>query len=150
MVINCDIILAASSAMFALPEVKVGVVALAGALPRLGRVVGRQRAMEMVVTGRGVNAREGREWGFVNEVVDDGVVVKRAVEVAETICGNSPDGVLVSKSGVEMGWAGLGVEEATEKVLREGWARMEGGENMKEGLKAFVEKRKPRWRDSKL
>ncbi|KAI4171093.1 MAG: hypothetical protein LQ343_004505 [Gyalolechia ehrenbergii] len=53
MVVNCDMVLASPSAMFALPEVKVGVVALAGALPRLGRVVGRQRGMEMVLTGRG-------------------------------------------------------------------------------------------------
>lgn len=117
--------------------------------------------------GDGVDG-EGRGWGFVNEVVGDGYdgggggegreegegrykgVVEKAVEVAETICGNSPDGVVVSKYGIETGWEGMGVEEATEKVLREGWAGMEGGENMREGLKAFVERRKPRWRDSKL
>ncbi|KAL9600337.1 MAG: hypothetical protein Q9219_003287 [cf. Caloplaca sp. 3 TL-2023] len=161
--LNCDIVLASPDAVFALPEVKVGVVALAGALPRLVRTVGRQRAMEMAVTGRGVRAEEMKGWGVVNEVVsaasDSGAVgdgdageavTKRAIEVAEMICRNSPDSVLVSKFGVEMGWAGIGVEEATERVTRDGWGRMEGGENMREGVKAFVEKRRPRWKDSKL
>ncbi|KAL8918559.1 MAG: hypothetical protein Q9208_007271 [Pyrenodesmia sp. 3 TL-2023] len=153
MAVNCDMVIAGRGAVFGLPEVKVGVVALAGALPRVVRTVGRQRAMELVLTGRQLGAEEAREWGLVNEVVDDkveGGVVKRAVEVAEVICGNSPDSVVVSKMGVEMGWEGIGVEEATEKVLSEGWARMEGGENMREGVRAFVEKRKARWRDSKL
>ncbi|KAL8762256.1 MAG: hypothetical protein Q9184_001704 [Pyrenodesmia sp. 2 TL-2023] len=153
MAVNCDMVIAGRGARFGLPEVKVGVVALAGALPRVVRTVGRQRAMELVLTGRQLGAEEAREWGFVNEVVDDkdgGDIVKRAVEVAEVICGNSPDSVVVSKMGVEMGWDGIGVEEATEKVLREGWARVEGGENMREGVRAFVEKRKARWKDSKL
>ncbi|KAI4131545.1 MAG: hypothetical protein LQ338_001179 [Usnochroma carphineum] len=170
MVLNADIVVSSPSASFALPEVRVGVVALAGGLPRLARTVGRQRAMEMALTGREYSAEAMRRWGVVNEVVgchsgtdgggeDDGKggreggigVVERAIEVAEQICGNSPDGVVVSKMGVEVGWGdGGGVEEATERVEREGWGRMEGGENMKEGLRAFVERRGARWVDSKL
>ncbi|KAI4203827.1 MAG: hypothetical protein LQ346_001704, partial [Caloplaca aetnensis] len=151
MAVNCDLVVASRGAVFGLPEVKVGVVALAGALPRVVRTVGRQRAMELVLTGRQLRSEEARDWGLVNEVVDEGAdVVMRAVEIAEVICGNSPDSTIVSKMGVDMGWDGTGVEEATQKVLRDGWAKVEGGENMKEGVKAFVEKRRPRWKDSKL
>lgn len=152
MIINCDIVLASAAAKFALPEVKRGVIALAGALPRLVRTVGKQRAMEMALTGRSLNAHEARDWGLVNEVVDDdaGTVLERAVELATVIAENSPDSVVVSREGVLLGWHGLGAEEGTESLILGSWKRMEGGENMKEGVKAFVEKRKPRWVDSKL
>ncbi|KAL8792303.1 MAG: hypothetical protein Q9195_005094 [Heterodermia aff. obscurata] len=151
-VINCDIVLASAVAKFALPEVKRGVIALAGALPRLVRTVGKQRAMEMALTGRSLDAHEARSWGLVNEVVDGdaGMVVERAVELATAIADNSPDSVVVSREGVLLGWHGLGAEEGTESLIQGSWKRMEGGENMKEGVKAFVEKRKPRWVDSKL
>ncbi|KAL8662895.1 MAG: hypothetical protein Q9202_004317 [Teloschistes flavicans] len=159
MAVNADMVLASPAAVFALPEVRVGVVALAGALPRLVRTVGRQRAMELALTGRRIGAEEARQWGLVNEVVDvagaeggggEMAVVRRAVEVARVICANSPDSVVASKYGVEMGWEGGGVEEGTDKVVKEMWERMEGGENMREGVRAFVEKRQARWVDSKL
>lgn len=152
MSVNCDLVIAAQSAVFGLPEVKVGVVALAGALPRLVRTVGRQRAMELCLTGRQARAEEMARWGIVNAVVDGNgeAVVERAVQLAERISENSPDSIIVSKMGLELGWDGVGVEEATESIVREGWRGMEGRENMKEGVKAFVEKRKARWVDSKL
>ncbi|KAI4163330.1 MAG: hypothetical protein LQ342_003065 [Letrouitia transgressa] len=152
MAINADLIVASSGAIFALPEVKVGVVALAGALPRLVRTVGKQRAMEMALTGRNVSAQEAEAWGLVNRVVEGGsdAVVKEALRLANLVCGNSPDSVLVSKYGVDLGWEGIGVGEGTQRILVEGWTRMEGKENMKEGLTSFVGKRKPRWVDSKL
>ncbi|SLM33691.1 enoyl-hydratase [Lasallia pustulata] len=64
--INADMVLASAAATFGLPEVKRGVVALAGALPRLVRTVGRQRAMEMALTGRTLSAHEAREWGTLD------------------------------------------------------------------------------------
>ncbi|KAJ5172632.1 Crotonase core [Penicillium capsulatum] len=160
MIINSDLVVAASRAVFGLPEVKRGVVALAGALPRLVRTVGKQRAMEMVLTGRMVEAVEAERWGLVNEVVEGGdaegdevvgeKVVRRAVEIAGEIAGNSPDAVLVSREGVKLGWEGIGADEATG-MLNETWVkRLYEGENIKEGLRAFVEKRKPVWVDSKL
>ena len=151
-IINCDIVLASAVAKFALPEVKRGVIALAGALPRLVRTVGKQRAMEMALTGRSLDAHEARHWGLVNEVVDGaaGIVVERAVELATAIAENSPDSVIVSREGVLLGWYGLDAEDGTESLIQGSWKRMEGGENMKEGVNAFVEKRKPRWVDSKL
>ncbi|KAJ5373137.1 Crotonase core [Penicillium concentricum] len=158
MIINSDIVIASSRAVFGLPEVKRGVVALAGALPRLVRTVGKQRAMEMVLTGRMVSAVEAEKWGLVNSVVEVGedeeeigrAVLEKALGVAKEISGNSPDSVLVSREGVKLGWEGIGADEATV-MLNDTWVkRLYEGENIKEGLKAFVEKRKPVWVDSKL
>ncbi|TAQ88828.1 hypothetical protein B7494_g2829 [Chlorociboria aeruginascens] len=150
MIINADIVVADAGAVFALPEVKVGVVALAGALPRLVRTIGRQRAMEMVLTGRNVGAEEAERWGVVNRVVESGQCVAEALGIARVIAGNSPDSVLVSREGVKLGWDGVGAEEGT-RLLEENWyGRIEGGTNMKEGIRAFVEKRQPVWVPSKL
>ncbi|EKG10063.1 hypothetical protein MPH_12843 [Macrophomina phaseolina MS6] len=152
MIINADMVVAAPKATFALPEVKRGVVALAGALPRLVRTVGKQRAMEMALTGRTVPAQEAREWGLVNKVVGEGEgeVVKEALRFAGMIVENSPDAVIVSREGVKMGWDGVGAEDAT-RIWAESWyPRLLAGENMKEGVRAFVEKRKPNWKAPKL
>lgn len=149
MIINSDLVIARENAEFALPEVTIGVVALAGALPRLVRTVGRQRAMEMALTGRKLKAGEAREWGLVNSVVK-GDVVEEALKVAGSIAGNSPDAVIVTREGIKMGWEGVGAEEGT-RIWGDSWyARMDGGENMREGVKSFVEKRKPKWVKSKL
>jgi enoyl-CoA hydratase/carnithine racemase len=150
MIINADIVVASSNATFGLPEVKIGVVALAGALTRLVRTVGKQRAMEMALTGRTLSAEEAREWGLVNKVVGREEVVEESIGIAETIAGNSPDSVIVSREGIKMGWEGVGAEEGT-RLLAENWySRMDKGENMKEGVRSFVEKRKPVWVPSKL
>lgn len=150
MIINADMVIAEEQATFALPEVKIGVIALAGALTRLVRTVGKQRAMEMALTGRTLSAAEAREWGLVNKVVDKGQCVQEAIRMAELIATNSPDSVIVSREGIKMGWEGVSAEEGT-RLLKEGWyARMLGGENQLEGIRSFVERRKPVWVPSKL
>lgn len=152
LIVNCDLVVAARKAVFALPEVKRGVVAMAGALPRIVRTIGRQRAMEMALTGRIVPAEEAKEWGLVNKVVGDreGEVVEAAVEYATMIAENSPDAVIVSREGIKMGWEGVGAEDAT-RVANDAWyPRLLAGENIKEGVRAFVEKRKPKWTAAKL
>ena len=156
MAINADLVIASASAIFALPEVKLGVVAMAGALPRLIRTVGRQRAMEMALTGRNVGADEACRWGLVNKVVDATAggsseeVVKMAVQMAMEIAGNSPDAVRVSREGLMMGWREGGVDEGDLKTMNDWYRKLEAGDNCKEGLRAFLEKRKPVWVDSKL
>jgi len=150
MIINADIVIADQGAKFGLPEVKIGVVALAGALTRLTRTVGKQRAMEMALTGRTLSAEEAREWGIVNKVVEKGKSMEEAIKMAELIAANSPDSVIVSREGVKMGWEGVSAEEGTRLVMENWYSRMDGGENMKEGVRSFVEKRKPRWVPSKL
>lgn len=149
MIINADMVIADAKAQFALPEVKIGVVALAGALTRLTRTVGRQRAMEMALTGRTLGAEEARDWGLVNKVVNGGVV-EEAVKMAELIGANSPDSVIVSREGIKLGWEGVGAEEGTRQLMDNWYSRIDGGENMKEGVRSFVEKRKPQYVPSKL
>jgi enoyl-CoA hydratase/carnithine racemase len=162
MTVNCDIVIAASSASFSLPEVKRGLVPIAGAPPRLVRTVGKQRAMEMTLTGRVVPAKEAFEWGLVNRIVDVGdnvkgkerevseKVVQAAVEMGKTIAENSPDAVIVARKGVEVGWEGVGAEEGTRTWTENWYGRLLRGSNLKEGVKAFVEKRKPNWVGAKL
>lgn len=152
--LNCDVILASEDAVFGLPEVKRGVIALAGALPRLVRTVGRQRAAEMALVGRHYGAAEMERWGVVNRVVPgkggDGEVLREALRWAGEIAGNSPDSVITSREGLRLGWEPLGPEVATDVLERGMYGRMDAGENMVEGVVAFVERREPRWRDSKL
>jgi len=159
MVVNLDLVVAAKSAVFGLPEVKRGVAAIGGALPRIVRTVGKQRAMELVLTGRTLGAEEARAWGIVNAVTEDAgadvapverPVVRKALELAEMIGANSPDSVIVSRAGVIMGWED-GSAENGSRVLNENYGkRLNEGENIKEGVMAFVEKRAPRWVPSKL
>ena len=151
-IVNCDLVVAAKKATFGLPEGKRGVVAIAGALPRIIRTIGRPRATEMALTGRTVPAQEALEWGLINKVVgdEDGEVVNAAVEYAKMIAANSPDAVIVSREGLKMGWESVGAEEGS-RLLQENWyPRLAAGENMKEGVRAFVEKRKPKWKAAKL
>ncbi|KAI0469584.1 enoyl-hydratase [Xylaria cf. heliscus] len=151
MAINCDLVVAASRATFGLPEVTIGVIALAGALPRLVRSVGRQRASEMALGGKSYSAAEMRDWGLVNEVVGEGKdVVEAALGWARRIAGNSPDAVIVSREGLKLGWEGVGPQQGTEIIMKGWYSRIEGGENFVEGVKSFNERRKPVWKDSKL
>ncbi|KIW27256.1 uncharacterized protein PV07_07012 [Cladophialophora immunda] len=159
MVANMDLVVAAQSAQFALPEVKRGVVAIAGALPRIMRTLGRPRAMEMALTGRTVSAAEAREWGMVNAVTEDAPVdadildrpvVKKALEYAAEIGNNSPDSVIISRAGVIQGWEDGSAEHATQNIVEVYSKRLNEGENIREGVRAFVEKRAPRWVPSKL
>ncbi|KAH8804901.1 enoyl-CoA hydratase [Xylogone sp. PMI_703] len=150
MIVNADIVIAEEQAQFGLPEVKIGVVALAGALPRLVRTVGRQRAMEMALTGRPLGAAEAEKWGLVNRVVPKGKSVEEAIKIAEMIGANSPDSVIVSREGIKIGWEAMGADEGTQYLMDHWYTKINRGENMVEGIKSFVEKRKPKWIPSKL
>ena len=152
MIVNCDLVVATKKATFALPEVKIGVAAAAGALRRLIRTVGKPRAMEMALTGRTVTASEAQEWGLVNKVVgdDEGEVIGAAIDYARMIAANSPDAVIVTRESVNMGWQGMGAEDGT-RMSNEIWGpRLQASENLKEGVQSFVEKRKPRWKPANL
>ncbi|KAK7428258.1 hypothetical protein QQZ08_005155 [Neonectria magnoliae] len=156
---NLDLLVAAKSASFGLPEVKRGVVPNAGSLPRLARTIGRPRAMELALTGRQITAAEAKEWGLVNAITDDAAqdcavlerpVVKVAMEYATAIINNSPDSVIIARVGVISGWEDGSAENAS-RMLCETWdSALNNCDNLSEGLLAFVEKRAPRWVDSKL
>lgn len=150
MVLAVDMVLAVEGAKFGLPEVKRGVVAVAGALPRLTKIVGRQRASEIALLGRMYTAKEMERWGVVNCVVADGKVVEEAVKWAVEMAENSPDSVIVSRAGLLGGWDAVDPAKSTQDVENGIYRLLDGGENQKEGVESFVEKRMPVWKDSKL
>uniref|UniRef100_L2FS75 Enoyl-hydratase n=1 Tax=Colletotrichum fructicola (strain Nara gc5) TaxID=1213859 RepID=L2FS75_COLFN len=149
-VVNCDLVVAADDAYFGLPEVKRGIAAIGGALPRLIRTIGLQRASEFALTGRNVSAQEMEQWGIVNKVVPKDKVVEEAVRYAQMIAVNSPDAIICTRAGLRQGWETAAVERAVEWTLEKEFAELQKGENILEGLKAFSEKREPRWKGSKL
>lgn len=151
MVANCDLVIASSSAIFSLPEVMRGIVPVAGCLPRLTRTLGLQRTMDLVLTGRSVSAKMLYEWGLVTQVVDSTAdVAGVAVEVAQDMCRNSPDALIVGRQGVRLSWESGSVEEAVSTLADQWYPRLIGSPNFAEGIQAFVEKRPPNWTDSKL
>ena len=148
--VNCDLVIAADTATFGLPEVKRGVAPFAGALPRLIRTVGLQRASEFALTGRTLTAQEAEKWGLVNKIVPQARVVEEAVKYATMIAENSPDSVICTRSMLRQGWETASVDRAAEVSLEGPWAVLQKGENIREGLAAFSEKRKPNWKASRL
>lgn len=151
MVANCDMVIASAAAIFALPEVKRGIVPVAGCLPRLTRTLGLQRTMDLVLTGRNVTAQTLYEWGLVSRVVDSGDdVVHAAVELAKEMCRNSPDALIVGRHAIRLSWETGSVEEAVSAVAAETYPSLVAGSNFAEGIQAFVEKRPPVWKNSKL
>lgn len=105
----------------------------------------------MVFLGRvSYMVEEMKGWGLVNFVVGEGRVVEEVVKVVEEFVGNSFDVVIVMREGLRMGWEGVGLEMVMEIVEWGIYGRIDVGENMKEGVRSFVEKRKLRWVDSKL
>lgn len=154
-----DLVVAARSATFGLPEAKRGVGALTGVLPRLMKMVGRQRALEIALTGRSLSAEEMERWGIVNAIVEDGTpeeaafdkpVVRRALQYADQIVNNSPDSVIVMRDAAMSAWYQGDVDAANDEALDKWLKKLEDGENIREGVRAFVEKRIPKWRNSML
>ena len=141
----CDLVIASENARFALPEPKVGLAALAGGLHRLPRQIGVKRAMGMMLTGRHVSAAEGKELGFVNDVVPPGQLMDRATEWAGMILACSPMSIRATK---EAAYGGLDVAELREAFESRYPAvdNMLGSEDFVEGPKAFSEKREPQWK----
>lgn len=142
----CDIIVAAENAVFALPEPRVGLIAGAGGVHRLPRVIPQKQALGMILTGRRVSAAEGKELGFVNEVVPAGQALAGARRWAEQILECSPKAVRASKQAYFRGLEEPSLEAAIRKTFP-AQEENKGSEDYIEGPKAFAEKRKPNWRN---
>lgn len=141
----CDFILAADTAKFGQPEITIGTIPGAGGTQRLTRAVGKAKAMEMVLTGRMMDAAEAERSGLVSRIVPAADLIEEAVKVAERIAGMSRPTVLLAKECVN---------RAYESTLTEG-IRFErrvfhstfATEDQKEGMAAFVEKRQPNFKN---
>ncbi|MGE0845372.1 MAG: enoyl-CoA hydratase [Flavobacteriaceae bacterium] len=141
----CDFILAADTAKFGQPEIQLGVMPGAGGTQRLTRVVGKSKAMEMCLTGRMMDAGEAERAGLVSRVVPAGDLIDEAIKVAEAIAGFSRPAVMMTKESVNRSY---------ETTLAEGlrferrvFHSLFATEDQKEGMAAFVEKRKPNFRN---
>jgi len=141
----CDLIIASDKAVFALPEPKVGLAALAGGLQRLSRQIGSKRALGMILTGRHVSAQEGKELGFVNEVVPHDQLMEATLGWAKQILACSPLSIRASKDVVYRGLSTASLEEAMRGDY-ESVRRLVRSEDYIEGPKAFAEKRPPQWK----
>ncbi len=141
----CDLIVAADTAEFALPEPRVGLAALAGGVHRLPRQIPLKQAMGMILTGRRVSAEEGQRLGFVNEVAPRAELIPAARRWADAILECAPLSVRASKQAVLEGLDEASLPGAMTRHY-EGLGRMAKSEDFVEGPRAFAEKRKPEWK----
>lgn len=141
----CDLIIASEKALFALPEPKVGLAALAGGLNRLPRQIGPKRALGMILTGRHVPAEEGLQLGFVNEVVPHDELMAAANRWAEQICACAPLSIRASKDVVYRSLDSASLKESMEAQY-DSVRAMAKSEDFVEGPRAFAEKRPPEWK----
>ncbi len=140
----CDMIVASESAQFGQPEINIGVIPGAGGTQRLTRALGKSKAMEMVLTGRYLSAREAEARGLVARVVPVESYLDEAKMLAQEIASKAPVAVRFAKESVN---------KAFELPLDEGLAYerklfyfLFATEDQDEGMKAFIEKRKPQWK----
>jgi len=144
LVLACDIILASENARLGLPEVTLGICPGFGGTQRLPRLIGKARAKELIFTGEMIDAKKAYEFGIVNKVVPQDKLLDEAKEIARKIAKNGPLAVRAAKRLVEKGLeTSLRSGEAMEI---EAWANLFATEDQKEGMKAFLEKRKPEFK----
>jgi enoyl-CoA hydratase len=141
----CDILIAADTAKFGQPEIKLGIIPGAGGTQRLPRAVGKAKAMDLVLTARMMDATEAERAGLVSRVVPAAELIDTAIAAAETICGFSAPSVMMAKEAIN---------RAFETPLADGIAyerrlfhSLFGTEDKNEGMEAFLAKRKPAFKN---
>ncbi|KAJ7754487.1 enoyl-CoA hydratase/carnithine racemase [Mycena metata] len=149
LILNCDLVVASKDASFGLPEVKRGVIAIQGGIPRLSRIAGHQLASEMLLLGKPVTADDARNrFGFVNVVVPTSDVLSAALDLASQIVANSPDSVQSTKKALLLAQKHSNEETVSAHVRGPETLGNLYGDNIKEGLRAFNEKRTPVWQNA--
>lgn len=141
----CDLIIASENAIFALPEPRVGLAALAGGMHRLPRQIGLKQAMGMMLTGRRVSAEEGARLGFVNEVVPPEKLLASARRWADQILECAPLSVRATKQCAMEGMRSGSIEDAMAQRYDQ-LHEMIKSEDFIEGPLSFAQKRKPNWK----
>lgn len=140
----CDMIIASETAQFGQPEINIGVMPGAGGTQRLTRAVGKAKAMEMVLSGLFISAEEARFYGLVNKVVPVEVYLEEAIKLAKIIAEKSPIAVQMAKESVLKAFE-MPLQEALF-FERKNFYMLFATEDQKEGMSAFVEKRKPNFK----
>lgn len=139
LVMHCDMVIASETAMFGQPEIKIGVMPGAGGTQRLTRNVGKVNAMEMVLTGKFINAQRAYELGLVNRVVPVELYLEEAVKLAREVAQLSPIAIKLAKEAVLKAYDSP-LSEGLE-FERKNFYMLFATEDQKEGMAAFVEKR---------
>lgn len=137
---TCDMIVAGESAKFGQPEIKIGIMPGAGGTQRLTRAVGKALAMEMVLTGKFISAEEAQKAGLINRVVPDEVYLDEAIKLATEVSTMSPIALRLAKESVLKSFE-TGLQEGLY-FERKNFYLTFSSEDQKEGMNAFVEKRK--------
>lgn len=137
---TCDMIVAGESAKFGQPEIKIGIMPGAGGTQRLTRAVGKALAMEMVLTGKFISAEEAQKAGLINRVVPDEVYLDEALKLASEVAAMSPIALRLAKESVLKSFE-TGLQEGLY-FERKNFYLTFSSEDQKEGINAFVEKRK--------
>jgi enoyl-CoA hydratase/carnithine racemase len=140
----CDLIVASETAELGQPEITLGIIPGGGGTQRLARVIGKQRAMELVLTGRRIDAREAERLGLVNEVAPKGEWLQRALELARRIASRPPIAARLAKQAVlAASETPLSAGLETERRLYE---LSMATEDRIEGMDAFLGKRRPQFK----
>ncbi len=139
--LHCDMIVASENARFGQPEIAIGIIPGAGGTQRLARTLGKYRTMEMVLTGAQISAQEMAAHGLVNRVVPKGEHLVEAVKLAKTVAAQAPIAARLAKDAVLAAFE-TSLEEGLE-IERKNFFLLFSTEDMREGMRAFIEKRKP-------
>jgi enoyl-CoA hydratase len=142
--LGCDLIVAGESARFGQPEIKLGIMPGAGGTQRLARAIGPYRAMEMILTGEPISAREAQAAGLVNRVVPDDKVLDEALTLAKTIAVRPAVAVRLARQAVRYGFERSMLEGM--EIERRNYRLVYDTEDQKEGMQAFLEKRPPNFK----
>jgi enoyl-CoA hydratase len=143
--LQSDVVIAADNAKFGQPEIKLGVIPGIGGTQRLTHAVGKAKAMDLILTGRMMDAAEAEKAGLVARVVPAANLMDEAMKVADTIANMSLPSVLAAKEAVNRAFeSGLSEGVVFERRI---FHALFATEDQKEGMKAFVEKRAPKWKN---
>ena len=139
----CDFIIAADNAKFGQPEIKLGIIPGIGGTQRLARAVGKAKAMDLILTGRMMDAAEAERSGLVARVVPAASLMEEAIKVAETIAAMSQPSLLAAKEAVNRSFETSLAEGV--RFERRVFHALFATKDRKEGMAAFIEKRPPRF-----
>jgi enoyl-CoA hydratase len=142
--LGCDIIVASETAQFGQPEIKIGVIPGGGGTQRWTRIVGKARAMEIMLTGDPIPAAKALEWGLINRVVPVESYMAEAVKLAAVIASRPPLAARLAKEAV-LKAQDVALEHGLDYESRL-FSLLFSTEDQKEGMRAFVEKRAPVWK----
>jgi enoyl-CoA hydratase len=141
LMMNCDIVIASENAKFGQPEINLGIIPGAGGTQRLIRLIGKHKAMEMILTGEMINAEEALKIGLINKIFPVGIYLEETKKMAKLIAKKSPIAIQMAKNAILKSFE-TSLTEGLEHE-RKNFYMLFATEDQKEGMSAFLEKREP-------